>query len=105
MQGRTKRQKIAIIGSFIFILVFLSTIIYIFSVRIWCRYTAISPAETGTIKEALDAKGIDSEITDDGTTIKVPEEYVDTLLVELAAEGIPIRQYRLFFSVKMRVSA
>lgn len=52
-------------------------------------YSNLTPAETGSIKEALDAKGIRSEITDGGTTINVPKESVNTLLVELAAEGIP----------------
>ena len=34
-------------------------------------------------------EGIQSEIADGGTTIKVPEDVVDTLKVELAAEGLP----------------
>ena len=52
-------------------------------------YSNLSPSETGSIKENLDARGIQSEIADGGTTIKVPEEIVDTLKVEFAAEGIP----------------
>ena len=52
-------------------------------------YSNLTPAETGSIKETLDEMGVKSEIADDGTSIKVPEEMVDTLLVELAAEGIP----------------
>lgn len=52
-------------------------------------YSNLSPSETGSIKESLDGRGIESEIADGGTTIKVPEELADTLKVELAAEGLP----------------
>ena len=52
-------------------------------------YTNLKPSETGAIKESLDEKGIKSEIADGGTTIRVPEGNVETLKVELAAEGIP----------------
>ncbi|MCP3739090.1 flagellar basal-body MS-ring/collar protein FliF [Rossellomorea sp. BNER] len=52
-------------------------------------YSNLKPSETGSIKENLDGRGIPSEITDGGATIRVPAEQVDTLKVELAAEGIP----------------
>ncbi|MRX70591.1 flagellar basal body M-ring protein FliF [Bacillus lacus] len=52
-------------------------------------YKNLSVQETGQIKETLDSKGIKSEITDNGTTIRVPEELTDSLKVELAAQGIP----------------
>jgi flagellar M-ring protein FliF len=52
-------------------------------------YTGLSPEETGQIKESLDSKGIKYEITNGGTTISVPSEAIDTLKVQLAAEGIP----------------
>ncbi|XJZ28495.1 flagellar basal-body MS-ring/collar protein FliF [Bacillota bacterium Lsc_1132] len=52
-------------------------------------YSNLSPSETGTIKQSLDAKGVKSEIADGGTTIKVPSDVVDSLKVQLAAEGLP----------------
>lgn len=52
-------------------------------------YSNLKPVETGSIKENLDSRGIKSEITDNGKTIKVPEGQAETLMVELAAEGIP----------------
>ena len=52
-------------------------------------YSNLTPSETGSIKGKLDGRGIEYEIADSGTTIKVPEELVDTLKVELAAEGFP----------------
>ncbi|MDG5470286.1 flagellar basal-body MS-ring/collar protein FliF [Jeotgalibacillus sp. ET6] len=52
-------------------------------------YSNLTPSETGMIKENLDGRGIPSEITEGGTAILVPEEQVETLMVELAAEGIP----------------
>ena len=52
-------------------------------------YSNLTPSETGTIVENLNSRGITSEITEGGTGILVPKELVDTLKVELAAEGIP----------------
>jgi flagellar M-ring protein FliF len=89
-QGKTKRQKFLLIGSIILFIMIVSVLVF-FTTRTTMvpLYSNLTPAETGSIKEALDAKGIRSEITDGGTTINVPKESVDTLLVELAAEGIP----------------
>ncbi|GLB59352.1 flagellar basal-body MS-ring/collar protein FliF [Cytobacillus sp. NCCP-133] len=87
---RTKKQKTIIIGSvaFFILLVILASVLAT-RTTLLPLYSNLTPSETGTIKESLDSRGIQSEITDGGTTIKVPEEVVDTLKVELAAEGIP----------------
>ncbi|TFE02755.1 flagellar basal-body MS-ring/collar protein FliF [Jeotgalibacillus salarius] len=52
-------------------------------------YSNLTPSETGMIKETLDGRAIPSEITEGGTAILVPEAQAETLMVELAAEGIP----------------
>lgn len=52
-------------------------------------YSNVTPHEVGQIKEELDGQGIPYEITDGGTTIKVPEEYREQLLVDLAGKKIP----------------
>jgi flagellar M-ring protein FliF len=52
-------------------------------------YSNLSADETGQIKEELDKEGVPSKISDNGTTISVPKDQVDTLKVKLAAEGIP----------------
>lgn len=52
-------------------------------------YSNLSEAETGQIQESLDSKGVSSKISKKGTTIRVPEDKVDRLKVELASEGIP----------------
>ncbi|WP_033829225.1 flagellar basal-body MS-ring/collar protein FliF [Bacillus andreraoultii] len=89
-QERTKSQKSILVGSIILFIAIISVLIVITTKTTMVPlYSNLTPAETGSIKEALDAKGIKSELADGGTTIKVPEESVDTLLVELAAEGIP----------------
>jgi flagellar M-ring protein FliF len=87
---KSTRQKWLITGISLLAIILISVTVYILSRPTMVPlYSNLSPAETGSIKESLDAKGIPSEITDGGTTIKVPDQYVDTLLVELAAEGIP----------------
>lgn len=87
---KTKRQKSVLIGSIILFITIISVLIY-FTTRTTMvpLYSDLTPAETGSIKEALDEKGVKSEIADNGTTIKVPKDSADSLLVELASEGIP----------------
>ncbi|MFE8699072.1 flagellar basal-body MS-ring/collar protein FliF [Cytobacillus sp. FJAT-54145] len=87
---RTKKQKMVFFGGFLFfiVLVIITTILATRTTLV-PLYSNLTPSETGTIKESLDGRGIVSEIADGGTTIKVPEELVDSLKVELAAEGIP----------------
>ncbi|GAF63717.1 flagellar basal-body MS-ring/collar protein FliF [Alkalihalobacillus trypoxylicola] len=87
---RTVSQKryfiIAIIG-----LILLISLLLFFTTRTNYAplYSNLTVQETGQIKETLDSRGIASNVTDNGTTIMVPEQIVDNLKVELAAEGIP----------------
>src|SRR5690554_3001566 len=88
---RTKRQKGIFVGSMLIaILVVAAFIIYSSSSsRLVPLYNNLSLSEVGQIKEELDARGVNYELQDAGTTIKVPETQVDSLLVELAGQGIP----------------
>ncbi|MEH7385727.1 flagellar basal-body MS-ring/collar protein FliF [Bacillus sp. JJ1521] len=83
-------QKTTIIGLPL-LLIFVISLTVFFSTKTTLvpMYSNLTPQETGQIKATLDSRGIQSEIADNGTTIKVPEEVVETLMVELAAEGIP----------------
>lgn len=89
-QNRTKKQQIVFISAFVLLLAII-IMLTVLSTRTTMvpLYTNLKPSETGAIKEELDAKGIKSDITDNGSTIRVPEENAETLMVELAAEGIP----------------
>ncbi|GIN83704.1 flagellar M-ring protein [Heyndrickxia sporothermodurans] len=89
-EKRTKKQKILGISSIVLIVLLIAIISY-FSTRTTMvpLYSNLSPSEAGSIKESLDSKGIKSEVADNGKTIKVPKENVDTLKIELASEGIP----------------
>jgi flagellar M-ring protein FliF len=87
---RTKPQKVMMIGLIaLFILIVSVASFFATRTNFVPLYSNLSPQETGQIKAMLDQRGIESEIVDNGTTIKVPEQAVDTLKVELAAEGIP----------------
>jgi flagellar M-ring protein FliF len=88
--GRSKVQKSLFISSALLFFVFAGFLTYFLSKpNLVPLYSNLSPAETGQIKETLDSKGVQSEITNNGATILVPKEQVDTLMVELAAEGVP----------------
>src|SRR3954454_2018747 len=88
--SRSKKQRVLMISAIVLILMAAGAITF-FTTRIDLvpLYSNLSPSETGSIKESLDGRGITSEIADGGQTIKVPEDIVDTLKVELAAEGLP----------------
>ncbi|KAB2337506.1 flagellar basal body M-ring protein FliF [Cytobacillus depressus] len=90
LQTRTRKQRVLLFGSVLLFIIVVASLSYLSGrTNLVPLYSNLSPSETGTIKESLDGRGIKSEIANGGTTIKVPEEMVDTLLVELAAEGLP----------------
>ena len=88
--SRQKKQKILLISA-VSIAIVMIVIASIFASKPTLEplYSNLTPSETGTIVENLNSRGITSEITAGGTGILVPKEMVDTLKVELAAEGIP----------------
>lgn len=89
-RDRTKGQKNLILGFIIlFILVIFLTVFFGTRTNYAPLYSDLAPEETGQIKETLDSRGIPSELSNDGSMIKVPETQVDSLKVELASEGIP----------------
>jgi flagellar M-ring protein FliF len=88
--SRTKKQK-AGMGAVLLcsIIIISAAVFFTTKTPMAPLYKNLSPSETGTIKENLDGRGVPSQITEGGTAILVPAEQVDTLKVELAAEGIP----------------
>jgi flagellar M-ring protein FliF len=88
---RTHSQIGIFIGSvMIGILIIAAIIIYSSgSSRLVPLYNNLSLNEVAQIKEELDARGVKYELEDGGTTVSVPKDQADTLLVELAGQGIP----------------
>ena len=89
-ENSTKKQKI-IFFSVSGVLIALIAIITIFTstTKYVPIYSNLSLEEVGQIKEELESRNIPYELEDGGTTIKVPEEQSDQILVDLAGEGIP----------------
>ncbi|MBM7552753.1 flagellar basal-body MS-ring/collar protein FliF [Thalassobacillus pellis] len=52
-------------------------------------YRDLSLQEIGQIKAELDSRAVPYELSDGGTTLMVPETEVESLLVDLAALGLP----------------
>lgn len=52
-------------------------------------FTNLTLAEAGNVKTILEGKGVSVQLQNNGSTIAVPKEMVETLTVELAAEGLP----------------
>ncbi len=88
--NRNKTQKTAILSTVIVSIFAIFIIIYFLTKTDMAPlYKDLTVQETGQIKEVLDGRGIQSQITSNGTAILVPQQTVDTLKVELAAEGVP----------------
>jgi flagellar M-ring protein FliF len=89
-KNRSSSQKGMMIGSLLLFITIVVVVSMVSSkVDFAPLYSNLSAAEVGEIKAQLDGRGIQSQIADNGTTILVPKEVVDTLKVELAAEGFP----------------
>ncbi|MFG6118250.1 MULTISPECIES: flagellar basal-body MS-ring/collar protein FliF [Thalassobacillus] len=87
---RTKAQKGTLIGSvLIFFIALLLISVLSSKSNMVPLYQNLSLQEIGLMKTELDARNTPYKLTEGGTTILVPESQVDTLLVELAAAGLP----------------
>lgn len=89
-QSRTKNQKGAIIGALVAVIALAAAITY-FSTRVTMAqlFPEMSQGEVGRITEVLASQGVKYEVTNNGTTILVPENQVQDLQVSLAAQGYP----------------
>lgn len=88
--SRSKKQKFVMLGSVVGVIV-LAIAITLFATKITYvpLYKDLSTREIGQVKDALDSQGVKYEIAPGGTSILVPEDQVDSLLVQLASEGYP----------------
>jgi flagellar M-ring protein FliF len=89
-KSRTKKQKTISISLFLFLFLLIGGITY-FTTRTTMvpLYSNLKPDEAGQIKQTLDSQGTKSLLTDGGQTIEVPQQDVNALKVQLAANGIP----------------
>lgn len=87
---RTKVQKGVFIGSITIVLMLIIGLSLItFNSKFVPLYSNLSLQESSQVKEELEVRGIPYEIENGGTIIKVPEDKVDTMIVDLAGQGIP----------------
>ncbi|BAQ10513.1 flagellar m-ring protein [Bacillus sp. OxB-1] len=88
--SRTKKQKITYIGSASAVILLAAFLTFFLSRTEFAPlYSDVPRTEIGRIKEALDSQGVPNKVAPGGTSILVPKERVDELLVTLAVEGIP----------------
>ncbi|WP_067729375.1 flagellar basal-body MS-ring/collar protein FliF [Oceanobacillus damuensis] len=88
--SRSKSQKGIFLGTIIIVVLLIAVLSVINTNKQYVPlYNNLSLQEVGQIKGELDARGVPYELNDGGTTITVPEEQVETLLVDLAGMGLP----------------
>ncbi|WP_342578302.1 flagellar basal-body MS-ring/collar protein FliF [Psychrobacillus sp. FSL K6-2843] len=89
-KSRSKGQKGTMIGGLLGVIALAAVLTFFLTkTEMVPLYSEVTPSEVGRIKENLDSKGIPNEIAAGGTSILVPKELKDTLLVQMAAEGFP----------------
>jgi flagellar M-ring protein FliF len=91
-KSKSSKQKGLIIGTFLFLLVALSTFIFFASRPQYVPlYTGqLSQREVGDIKAELDKQGYtDYKLSETGTSLQVPRKDAPDLLVSLASQGYP----------------
>lgn len=89
-QDRSKMQKGTIFASVAIVILFIIVISLVSAnPRFVPLYNNLSLTEVGQIKAELEARSVSYELTNGGTSISVPEENVDALLVDLASAGLP----------------
>lgn len=89
-QNRSKVQKSVFIGSTVLVVMLIGIILFFANQsNLVPLYSNLSAQEAGQIKTELDARGVTYEIANGGTTITVPDNQVDSLLIDLAGQGIP----------------
>ncbi|NAP00881.1 flagellar M-ring protein FliF, partial [Halomonas sp. MG34] len=87
---RSNTQKGVFLGSVLLVILLIGGILLLSpGSRLFPLYSNLSLQEVGQIKTELDTRGIQYELQDGGTTVNVPEERVDSLLVDLAGQGLP----------------
>ncbi|ARI77485.1 hypothetical protein [Halobacillus mangrovi] len=86
----SKSQKGMVIGVTSFLTLILITVsIFSSNTKMIPLYKDLTLQEMGQIKTELDTRGIPCELEQGGTTILVPDNQAETLLVDLAASGLP----------------
>ncbi|MYL33139.1 flagellar basal body M-ring protein FliF [Pontibacillus yanchengensis] len=89
-KSRTLAQKSVMIGAIIGLFVLIIGVsAFASNTKMVPLYSNLSLQEVGQIKEELDTRNIKYEISNGGQSVLVPQEQVDSLLVDLAAQGLP----------------
>lgn len=88
--GRSKKQKITYGATFLAVILIAATLTFFLSRTEYVPlYSDVSTAELSRIKTQLDTLGVPNQIAPGGSSILVPKNQVDELIVTLAGEGFP----------------
>lgn len=89
-KSRSKGQKGTIIGGILVVIMLIGIVVFFTkNTQYVPLYNNLSLQEAGQITNELDAKSVPYELESGGSSIMVPEEQVDSLLLEFASMGLP----------------
>ena len=83
-------QRIGIAGAAVLVLVLVMTFSrWSGKPDMAALYTDLQPADAAEITERLASEGVDYELADQGTTVKVPRDQLYDVRLQLSADGLP----------------
>jgi flagellar M-ring protein FliF len=90
-RGLTRRQRFTLAGS----VVIAAGTLYLFVTLIGkgeykTLYSGLTPSEARSIAQRLATEGVPTEVSTDGTTLRVPAGQLDKVRLEMAADGLPL---------------
>ncbi|GKV67795.1 flagellar M-ring protein [Sporosarcina sp. NCCP-2716] len=87
--NRTRKQKVLYISTTAAVLIGAALLTFFLSRTVYVPlYKDLSRSDIGRIKEELDAQAVPNQIAPGGTSILVPQERVDELLVSIESQGL-----------------
>jgi flagellar M-ring protein FliF len=85
----TPAKKISVVATFLIVLgVVTSMIIWASKTRYKVLYSNLTPEDSANVAQILEAGKISYQIDDNGKTIKIPEDQVEMLRLEIAKKGV-----------------
>lgn len=89
-KSRSKGQKGTMIGGAVLIIMLIAAMVFFTAnTKFVPLYNNLSLQEAGQITAELDTRAVPYELENGGASILVPEEQVDSLLLEFASMGLP----------------
>lgn len=89
-QSYTLQQKVAIFGSAAGVVVLLWALVhYVNQVEYQILYSELEAEDAQSVIQSLESMSVEYQLSDSGATIRVPQEQLSRVRIQLASDGLP----------------